>query len=122
MLFLDKIINNIDNSSIVEEIDKMNIDLRDILDENNPNDNDSVGELCNKLSCVTIQMWFNQEELYNIRKMPNDEFKNKYGYSNESLDNLHKLIKRCCDLNYQRSLIMDAIDKSMIGVTNGYSR
>lgn len=94
----------------VEVFDKS---LLDVMEENNPSDDDTLGTLCSKLSCVTIQMWHNQESLYKIRKMTADEFAEEYELE---LDELHKTIKRCCDLNFQRSLLMDAIDKHAVSL------
>ena len=109
MLILDDILNKIN----------LDVDMKDIIDDNNPLESDSIGMLCYKLSCVTIQMWNNQESLYKIRKMNTEEFRVEYS---ESMDNLHKLIKRCCDLNYQRSLIMDFIDKKSLEMSHGHNR
>lgn len=89
----------------------------DLLEENNPNHKDSMGQLIYKLSCVTIQMWFNQDLLFSIRKMNLQEFEKKY---HNNIPDLHKIIKRCCDLNCQRSILMDAIDnKRAVDVIDG---
>lgn len=100
-----------DNEYLGGNID--NKDTQDGLIENNPKPGDSIGLLTYKLNCVCIQMWHNQEFLYAVRKMTLDEFKDKYG---SDLNNLHRMIKRCCDLNYQRSLLMDAIDKEAVRI------
>lgn len=94
-------------------------DTQDGLIENNPTESDTIGSLCNKLNSVCIQMWHNQEFLYAVRKMTPEEFKGIYG---GNLSNLHRIIKRCCDLNYQRSLLMDAIDKKAVEVASGHIR
>lgn len=113
MLLFDKVIDNLQEGSILDSLKKTNDTLEDILQENYPTNEDSLGQLCNKLSCVTIQMWHNQEYLYAVRKMTVDDFKEKYA---DSLDELHKIVKRCCDLNHQRSLLMDAIDKKAVEI------
>lgn len=94
-------------------------DVLNLIKENNPSESDTVGLLIDKLSSVTIQMWHNQEELYKIRKMNNEEFVEEY---QNQLKVLHLIIKRCCDLNYQRSILVDAIDKKVLEIKNGYIR
>lgn len=112
MLLFDTKIEDLKNG---QQFNLYDLTMLDVLDGNNPLHDDTVGSLCNKLSCVTIQMWHNQEILYKIRKMTKEEFVEKY--SNDLYD-LHKTIKRCCDLNYQRSLLMDAIDYKIVNMKN----
>jgi hypothetical protein len=124
MLLLDKALkriletdsNNVDAGPLTLQAELQKIKdqtMLNVLEDNNPEDTDSIGALCNKLSCVTIQMWHNQELLYKIRHMSAQEFANEY---KDCLYDLHDTIKRCCDLNYQRSLIMDAIDKTAVQI------
>jgi len=111
MLNLDRFIDEITTGkSISDAFNDINPNqsLLDVLEANDPKNTDQIGELCNKLSCVTIQMWHNQEILFEIRRMGTDEFKSRYG---NELDKLHQIIKRCCDLNVQRARLMDAIDE-----------
>lgn len=100
---LDKLIEDLKNGKKV----KIKGTPLDVLPENNPTNNDTIGELIYKLSCVTMQMWENQEALYRIRKMTTDDFINKYS---QNMPELHITIKRCCDLNFQRATLVDAID------------
>ena len=79
-------------------------------------DMDTLGTLIDKLITVDLKMWHNQESLYTIRRMSLDDFKSEYG---NNLDELHETIKRCCDLNVQRSKIMDAIDEHFAKVLRG---
>ena len=123
MLLLDKILEEISQNTsddtnagpliLKARLNKLKKDetLLNVLPSNDPTDNDSIGALCNKLSCVTIQMWHNQELLYKIRHMTAQEFENEY---KDDLVGLHDTVKRCCDLNYQRSKIMDAIDRRAV--------
>jgi len=94
-------------------------DSQDTLEENNPSDGDTFGVLTYKLNCTCIQMWHNQEFLYAVRKMTVDEFIETYG---NDLPNLHRMIKRCCDLNNQRAILMDAIDREIAEKANGHPR
>jgi hypothetical protein len=88
----------------------------DLDDKHEPVPMDTLGSLVDKLCTVSLKMWHNQEVLYAIRRMPHDEFVKVYA---EDLDGLRKLIARACDLNVQRSRLMDAIDKHFASVTSG---
>lgn len=83
--------------------------------ENDPNEDDTLGSLVNKLSISTIQMWDNQDILYKIRFMNEEEFVNEYS---SNMSELHKILKRCCDLNVQRSKLIDQIDKTIYNTIN----
>lgn len=107
MFQLDKILTEI-NSKLGD------IEIDDIMEENFPQDSDTLGELQNKLTCTCIQMWNNQEFLYAVRKMTAEEFSDKYG---DDLARLHRMVKRCCDLNNQRAQLMDAIDKKAVQIS-----
>lgn len=72
-----------------------------------PTPMDTLGSLIDKLVTVNLKMWHNQELLYEIRRMSPEEFQSRWG---AQMDGLHGVIKRCCDLNVQRSRLMDAID------------
>jgi len=123
MFMLDDAINEIKNviDKVIEDNEYIGtLDEKDTQDGllcNNPENDDSIGQLTYKLNCVCIQMWNNQEFLYAVRKMTTNEFISNYG---NDLINLHRMIKRCCDLNYQRSLLMDAIDKKATEIADGY--
>jgi hypothetical protein len=81
---------------------------------------DTVGSLVDKLSIVNLKMWWNQEGLYEIRRMDEGEFVAKYG---EDLAQVHKIIKICCDMNVLRSQLIDEIDDRLakIAETMGLS-
>lgn len=99
------------NKLLPESADRLDLDPKD-----EPNDMDTLGSLIDKLITVDMKMWHNQELLYAIRKMSPSEFGHAYGHR---LDELHKIIQRCCDLNVQRSRLMDAIDIHFAAVTRG---
>lgn len=86
------------------------------LAEEDPSSMDTLGSLIDKLTTVNLKMWHNQEVLYAIRRMNTFEFQEKYA---GDLDELHKTIKRCCDLNVQRAKLMDAIDKHISEIVSG---
>lgn len=107
MLALDKILKTLDT-----EIGDMEID--DVIDDNFPKDSDTIGQLQGKLTCCCIQMWNNQEFLYASRRMTADEFETEH---KNDIKRLHKMIKRCCDLNNQRAQLMDAIDTEAVRIS-----
>jgi hypothetical protein len=85
-------------------------------EEENPDENDTVGNLINKLSISTIKMWDNQDILYKIRFMNTKDFENEY---KNNMPELHQILKRCCDLNVQRSKLIDEIDRKIFDKING---
>lgn len=91
--------------------ERLSVDL-----EEDPEPMDTLGTLVDKLITVDLKMWHNQEALYKIRRMSSSEFVSEYG---SHLDDLHGIIKRCCDLNVQRSRLMDAIDRHFADVVAG---
>ncbi len=116
MLIIDRLLNQLNGSNNIHEL-LQQLEPLDLIDDNEPRGNDTIGELISKLSCATVQMWENQNVLYKIRFMQQDEFIKAYG--NCPLE-LYKIIKRACDLNVQRSRLVDAIDKKILGMKNGY--
>jgi len=105
-------------SEAIEVVDQLSYgDARDISEKDEPKPMDTLGSLIDKLITVDLKMWHNQEQLYAIRKMTDDEFKARYG---PSMSELHQIVKRCCDLNVQRSRLVDAIDAKFAAVIAGH--
>jgi hypothetical protein len=77
---------------------------------------DTVGQLVDKLSIVNNKMWYSQDIVYEIRRMSTDEFVKHWS---QDLEGLHKLIKRCTDLNVQRTRLMDEIDQRLTDAITG---
>lgn len=77
---------------------------------------DTLGSLVDKLCTVDLKMWNNQELLYEIRRMTYEQFKSKYGQSEQGLQALWETLKRACDLNVQRNALIDEIDERIIAV------
>jgi hypothetical protein len=71
---------------------------------------DTIGSLVDKLSIVNLKMWWNQELLYEIRRMTVDEFKAKYG---GDLGRVHQILKVCCDMNVLRNQLIDEVDERL---------
>ena len=80
---------------------------------------DTFGSLIDKLITVDMKMWNNQEFLYEIRRIPFEDFKKKFCATEEDQLDLYESIKKCCDLNYQRSQLIDEIDTTVIKALKG---
>jgi len=72
---------------------------------------DTLGSLIDKLQIVNLKMWHNQQLLYEIRRMDFDGFKEKYMGNEDGALELWEKLKKCCDLNVQRSDLIDEIDQ-----------
>lgn len=75
---------------------------------------ETIGSLIDRLFTVDSKMWNNQETLYKIRKMSFKEFCAKYLHNIDSLMSLWNELKTVCDLNIQRSNLIDDIDKTLV--------
>jgi len=117
MLIFDELLNEVTPletctaHKLRDELLKTDHTPLDLFEENNPAKNDTIGQLISKLSCSTVQMWFNQDILYKIRFMDHHSFEEKY---KGNMAELHTIIKRACDLNAQRASIVDAIDSKIL--------
>ena len=80
---------------------------------------DTVGSLIDKLCTVDLKMWNNQEILYEIRKLTFEEFREKYLTTKEMQLKFYQTIQKCCDLNYQRNVLIDEIDQTMVKIAKG---
>jgi hypothetical protein len=69
----------------------------------------TLGALIDQLQVVNLKMWNAQENLYKVRKMTFDEFKEEFT-KEENFALLYEYFKKACDLNIQRNDLIDAID------------
>lgn len=74
---------------------------------------DTIGSLVDKLSIVNLKMWWNQEILYEIRRMTPKEFVAKYG---GDMERVHHILKVCCDMNVLRNQLIDEVDERLVRV------
>lgn len=74
---------------------------------------DTIGSLVDKLATVNNKMFFNQEFLYEIRRMSYDEFIRKYK-TEESCRDLFDKLKKVVDLNLQRQSLILEHDKLLV--------
>lgn len=79
---------------------------------------DTLGGLVDKLVTVDMKMWDNQEILYELRRMTFEEFKKKYWNTEDGAEHLWIILKKVCDLNVQRSQLIDEIDEKVIEIVN----
>ncbi len=74
---------------------------------------DTIGSIVDKLATVNNKMFFNQEFLYEIRKMDFDEFMSKY-HSREACADLFDKLRKVVDLNLQRQALILEHDKLLV--------
>ena len=77
---------------------------------------DTFGGLIDKLFTVDLKMWNNQEILYEIRNMSFEDYKEKYFTNETGSKILWNILKKCCDLNVQRNVLIDEIDEKLIEI------
>lgn len=77
---------------------------------------DTLGTLIDKLTTVDLKMWYNQELLYEIRRMNFDEYKEKYFTNETGAELLWDSLKKACDLNVQRNQLINEIDQKIIEI------
>ena len=77
---------------------------------------DTIGSLIDKLITIDMKMWHNQEFLYEVRRISFDQFQERFTSTKEQQLSLFESIKKCCDLNFQRSQLIDEIDLSLVKV------
>jgi len=76
---------------------------------------DTLGSLIDKLFTATQKMFYNQEVLYEVRRMSSfEEFRVKYFSSEDDAKKLWEMLKKACDLNVQRSVLIGEIDSKII--------
>jgi hypothetical protein len=76
---------------------------------------ESVGSLVDRLSITNRKMWNVQDILYEIRRMSFEQFKEKYS-TEKGLEELYKIFKDACELNYQRNVLSSDIDTLVIKI------
>ena len=75
---------------------------------------DTIGSLVDKLFTVDTKTWNNQELLYELRRHDFEWFKNRFLNCEATGLELYKILKKCCDLNVQRSQLVTEIDERLI--------
>ncbi len=74
---------------------------------------DTIAGLIDKLAVVDLKMWNNQELLYRIRRMTFEEFSAQFS-DQSKVRELWDTLKKACDLNCQRNLLIDEIDERLV--------
>ncbi|MCK9567647.1 hypothetical protein M0R72_01695 [Candidatus Pacearchaeota archaeon] len=75
---------------------------------------ETVGGLIDKLMTVDLKMYYNQDLIYEIRRMTFEEYKTKYFSDEEGAEKLWTFLKKACDLNIQRNQLIDEIDTRVV--------
>ena len=82
---------------------------------------DTLGGLIDKLITIDMKMWDNQEFLYEVRRLSLDEFKKRFTETDEQKQALFESVKKCCDLNVQRSQLIDEVDEKIVEIVQASS-
>lgn len=77
---------------------------------------DTLGGIVDKLCTVDLKMWNNQEILYSIRRMTFADFKVRYFSDETGAESLFETLKKCCDLNVQRNVLINEVDAKIIEI------
>ena len=77
---------------------------------------DTLGGLIDKLITIDMKMWDNQEFLYEVRRLSFEEFKERFTKTEEQKKSLFESVKKCCDLNVQRSQLIDEVDGKIVEI------
>lgn len=85
------------------------------------NMSDTLGSLIDKLLTVDLKMWNNQELLYDIRKMTFQDYKKEFFESEDGSKKLWEQLKKVCDLNCQRNVLIDEIDEKIFDMLKYFS-
>jgi len=75
---------------------------------------DTIGSLVDKLFTVDSKMWNNQELLYEIRRHDFEWFKARFLHCDAAGLELYEILKKCCNLNVQRTQLITEIDKRFV--------
>ena len=78
----------------------------------------TIGQLVQELIALDIDMWNNQEFVYEIRRMSFDEYKEKYFADEEGAEKMWSFLKKACDLNVSRNDAMDALDTKIAKIVS----
>ena len=88
-----------------------NFDYLEYSEEDDPTMLDTPGSLADKITNVCTKMFWNQELIYDIRNMTEEQFKERWG---DKMGELHAALKRCLDLNNQRARLIQAFDERLV--------
>jgi hypothetical protein len=78
------------------------------------NKDNTLGFMVDKICSINNKMFMAQEELYVVRRMSFDDFKNTYGSTEEGLKRLYDCFKKSCDLNVLRQNSISEFDESLV--------
>lgn len=80
---------------------------------------ETIGGLIDKLMTIDMKMYYNQDILYEIRRMTFEEYKQKYFADEQGAEKMWGFLKKACDLNVQRNQLIDEIDERIIELVKG---
>jgi len=74
---------------------------------------ETIGQIVDKLSIVNLKTWNAQDVIYKLRHMSWEEFQEHFR-SEEGCREVYDMIKKSCDLNYQRSQLVTELDEKLV--------
>lgn len=75
---------------------------------------DTLGGVIDKLITIDTKLWLAQDQIYAVRKMTFEEYKEAFFKTEDGAEKLWGYIKAGTDLNLQRSQLVDEIDEKII--------
>lgn len=79
---------------------------------------DTIASLIDKLCTASHKMYDAQSELYVVRKMSFEEFKDQFGSTDEKLKVLYDYFHKATNLNLQRQAMILEVDKKIIEIVS----
>lgn len=76
---------------------------------------ESLGQLVDRISILNLKTWNAQEDIYEIRRMSLEEFKERF-QTEEGIEQVYNFIKKSCDLNVQRSQLVTEFDRKLVAL------
>lgn len=77
---------------------------------------DTIASLIDKLTTCGQKLFAAQENLYTVRKMTFEQFKETFGNDDEKLKTLYEYFKKGTDLNCQRQALILEVDKKIVEI------
>jgi hypothetical protein len=74
---------------------------------------ETLGFLIDKLNTISLKMWWAQEDIYKIRHMSFEEYKEKFFITEDGAQKLWEFLKKATDLNLMRNQIINEIDQKV---------
>lgn len=74
---------------------------------------DTIGQLIDKIATINNKTFVAQDDIYRIRRMSWEEFKEEFT-TEEGTRAVYEMLKKSCDLNVQRSYAVTELDRQLV--------